>query len=223
MLGYSWFFEKPSLGIEITDDKMLVFVTMLYVLLTYKISKSNLEIYRYQKIPSLSIEGNVPPKQNTDPKKFTEYIVKNNSKYSAFSISIVIEILYPIPKKNISTFLQLVKRTLTIRFFTEYLLLKPAYVSYWKIDELEPEKKVLVYLDEKTFTEILPVIAYNPRKKYENVVFKKETEFSVIIKCEYYSEDGVQIEKPLYKLFYFVGDGNGIVERGSGTKPRLIE
>ena len=217
-----WIFDFSFYGFRITDNKMLVFITILYVYLTYNITKSNFEIFQYQKIPQIAIENGG---EITDDfyEKFKSYTIKNNGDYPAKNMNISIEILYPVPTKYFPSLFECIKRSFRIGLFSQFNVSKPGYITYWISESIDPNDSILVSIDEKVIIKSLPVLIKKYSGKIIEITFEREVEFCVIIKCEYYSQDGVAIEKPIYKLFTFKGDHEGINYVSKGWITRMVQ
>jgi len=80
----------PVIGI-VGDNKMLVFVTLLYVIFTYKIIQSNLMIFKRQRIPQLLVDV------KNDLSSRDTFHIKNISDFPATDLLMKFEIVYPIP------------------------------------------------------------------------------------------------------------------------------
>lgn len=83
----------PVVGL-ISDGKMLVFVTLLYVFLTNRIIQNNLMIFKRQRIPQLIVDV------KNDLTTIDQFKIKNISDFPATNLLITFEIIYPIPDNS---------------------------------------------------------------------------------------------------------------------------
>ncbi|MDO9098972.1 MAG: hypothetical protein Q7U60_12740, partial [Candidatus Methanoperedens sp.] len=194
----SWVFEVqiPYIGI-ISDTKMLVFLTFLYVILTYRIIKSNFEIFQYQRMPYLIIES----------EDFYCYIIKNVSEFPALDIMMTLEILCPIPEDSISSFKLWLKRTLQIIGYNRFNKSKPDYIAYWASERLDPKDEMKVNIYEE-IEQVLSLTQTEANDKTEYCCNEKIS-FDVIVKTEYSSQDNLPLENPLYSRFRFESSPTG--------------
>lgn len=191
-----WMFDYPFYGFQITDNKMLVFVTILYVILTYMIMRSHFSIYQYQRMPQLSIDV-----KNDFKRKFI-FDVKNISNHPAADVLITFEIVHPIPKNMRSALylffqrkynrlvnvFQNKKSTYIIRHFSEYLETND-------LKSINIEEEIQSLVDKKAKSHGLDVIG---------------EEFQIILNYDYKSVDNLNLEVPFLKLFKFRVEPNGI-------------
>ena len=184
-----WYFKVsiPPMGV-ITDDQMLILVTLLYVFLTYKIMKSNSSMYQYERIPQLFVDVN---------KKYNNHLmfnVKNMSPFHAVDLEVTFEIVYPIP----TSFSPIIK-----------LFIERSYIH--KTKSIFCKNKQDSYLIKYTSEYLEPdcPISLDIQNEIHSLIDKNE-EFHIIVKYDYKSLDNLSIEKPLYKLFKFKMEQNGI-------------
>ncbi len=208
----SWVFEAqiPYIGV-ISDTKMLVFLTFLYVILTYRIIRSNFEIFQYQRMPYLKVES----------ENFYSYLIKNISEFPALDISITLEILHPIPKDSISSFKLWLKRTLQIIGYNRFNKSKPDYIAYWVSERLDPKDEMKVNISE----EIEQVLSLTPTEANDKTEYccDEKILFDIIVKLEYNSQDNLPLENPLYSRFRFESSSTGTALLLRSGKPIKIE
>jgi hypothetical protein len=216
-----WIFDISYHGIKITDDKMLVFVTLLYVYLTYKITKSNIEIAKYQKIPQIMIDNNGEISKPFE--KITSYTVENISDYPAKSVFVTMEVVYPIPTTYFASLVDCLKKSCEIQLFTRFKRSKPTYITCWKAESIEPHDNISVTIEKETINSTLKFVPKEFANKILEMKFEPNTKFEIIIKCEYFSQDGISIETPVYKLFEFDGDSTGIRSMSKSGIPKLVQ
>lgn len=206
----SWFFQANILGILISDTKMLVFLTFLYVILTYRIIKSNFEIFQYQRMPYLIVEA----------ENFYSYVIQNVSEFPALDIMTSLEIIYPIPKDSISSFKLWLKRTLQIISYNHFNKPKPDYIAYWVSERLDPRNAMEVNISEE-IGKVLPLTLIKANDKTEYCCNEKIS-FDIIIKLEYNSQDNLPLENPLYSRFRFESSSTGTALLLRSGKPIKI-
>lgn len=212
LFSLSWVFNYPilyNIGI-ISDEKMLVLMTFTYVILTYKIMRSNVEIFQYQRMPNIVITSSFVNDMT--------FIVKNVSDYPVIDLTIQIEIVHPTPKTTFEIIRMWFMRHIDILICSYEILKKykvyekhnPNYYLVWKSEKLESndqidltiindvEKKLHLHLDED--------------KTYDIKTYYSEEEilFDVIIKCEYASQDNLYLKNPIFNLFRYKSNRKGI-------------
>ncbi|AKB79612.1 hypothetical protein MSHOH_3129 [Methanosarcina horonobensis HB-1 = JCM 15518] len=180
-----WYFKIDALPMgSINDNQMLIFVTLLYVFLTYKTMKSNFSIYQHQRMPQLLIDI-----ANNDSKAL--FMIKNISDFHAVELLVTFEILYPIPVSTFSTIKLFIVRSLfkkrkndyIIHYFLEYL--EPKSTA-----DLDIEQEIQCLIDKEAIT----------KKRGLDIIGE---DLHVIVKYEYKSLDNLDLEKPFYKRFKF--------------------
>lgn len=207
-----WYFKIDILPMgAINDDQMLIFVTLLYVFLTYKIMKSNSSIYKYQRIPQLVIDL-----ENTDNKAL--FSIRNISDFHAVELLISFEILYPIPVSSISTIRLFIERSYINQiksFFSK--MGKNEYIIHYYIESLESQSTGILDIEE----EIQCLIDKEAITKERGLDIIDE-ELHIIVKYEYKSLNNLDLEKPYYKRFKFMiqPTGNRLVYK-SGNPIKL--
>jgi len=202
---FGWLIQYPIpyIGI-ISDNKMLVFVTLTYVILTYKIVRSNFKIFQYQRMPNIIIYQK-PGDQFT-------FTIKNVSEFPASDILINIEILYPIPK----TIFKIIRMWL-VRIFEVYISdykisnkPNPKYYFLWKSEKLESNDQMELTIRGE-LKNIIPLQVHkNDDREYEIYYSNEEIFFDVIIKCEYASLDNIHLKNPIFNLFKYKSNHQGI-------------
>lgn len=195
----SWFFQEPlpSFGI-IDNQKMLILVTMLYVILTYKVFRSNYEIFQNQRMPYFKVYTHL----------FDGYKLKNISEFPAINILITLELLYPIPRTTISSIKEWIIRTIKTTIFLKLWSLKPNYFAAWMVDRLESGEEIKVTIEEE-LTKFLSLELKEENGK-KNFISKDEIDFIILIKCEYSSIDGLLLENPHYNIFKWKANPSGM-------------
>lgn len=208
----SWYFKIDILPMgNINDDQMLVFVTLLYVFLTYKLMKSNFSIFQYQRMPQLFIDI----ENNGNEALFN---IRNMSDFHAVELLVTFEILYPIPVNPIST----------IKLFIVRNYINPAksfffkkrnnkYIIRYSLEYLESkntanfdiEQEIQILIDKEAIT----------KKRGLDII---GNELHIIVKYDYKSLDNLNLEKPFYKRFKFKMEptGNKLVHK-SGNPVKL--
>lgn len=212
LFSLSWVFNYPilyNIGI-ISDEKMLVLMTFTYVILTYKIMRSNVEIFQYQRMPNIVITSSLVNNMTL--------IVKNVSDYPVIDLTIQIEIVHPIPKTTFEIIRMWFMRHIDILICSYEILKKynvcakhnPNYHLVWKSEKLESndqidltiindvEKKLHLYLHDDKI--------YGIKTYYS----EEEILFDVIIKCEYASQDNLYLKNPIFNLFKYKSNREGI-------------
>ena len=211
LFSFSWVFNNPIpyVGI-ISDEKMLVFMTFTYVILTYKIMRSNFEIFQYQKMPNIVVSSN----SNLD----MDFTVKNVSDYPAIDLIIQIEILYPIPKTTSEVIRIWFMRHIDILICNYDILKKykiyekhnPNYYHLWRSEKLESNDQINLTI-KNDFEKSVPLQTYED-KLHGNKIYYSEEEilFDVIVKCEYASQDNLYLKNPIFNLVRYKANNQGI-------------
>lgn len=188
-----WYFKVDTLPMgTINDDQMLVFVTLLYVILTYSIMKSNYSIYKSQKMPQLFIDI-----KNDDNKAL--FNITNMSDFNAVELLVMFEILYPTPVSSISTMKLFIVRNYinpAKSFFSKKR--KNEYIIRYGLEYLESKNTVNIDIEQ----EIQCLIDNEAITKKRGLDIIGE-EIHIIMKYDYKSLDNLNLEKPFYKRFKF--------------------
>ena len=183
--------DLPVIGI-IDDSKMLVFVTLFYVILTYKIIRSNSMAPKYQRMPQLLADI-----KNDLGSRYT-FNIKNISEFSATDLIIKFEIVYPIPQKPLQTIklflIRVCKKSLAEISITKNL----EYFVVYDSEYLESNKSIYLDLSEEIL-KLTDQIAIDKEEGFEMLGQK----FQVILKYDYKSQDNLYLESPFYRLFEY--------------------
>ena len=213
LLIISWLLKVnlPIIG-NIDNNQMLIFVTIFYVFLTYKVMKSNFLIFKYQRMPQLLVDV------KTDLNLISTFNIKNIGDFPATDLLTTFEIVCPIPK-NINS---IVKLWFT-RIYDKIKFLisndkKLDYIIVYFSEYLDPNDSISLNIDEEIH-KLIDNKAINQEKGLTLIGEK----FQVILKYEYKSQDNVYLEVPFYKLFEYQITPTGIqLIRKSGNPIKLI-
>ncbi|MDY0386994.1 MAG: hypothetical protein RBT65_07680 [Methanolobus sp.] len=187
-----WYFKIDLLPMgTITDDQMLIFVTLLYVFLTYKIMKSNVSVYQYQRIPQLLVD--------IESNSKAIFKIRNTSDFHAIDLYVTFEILYPIPPNSISTLKLFIERNYT-NTIKSYFSKKDAskYVIRYYLEYVESKNNVGIDLEEEV-QNLLDEQAIDKERGLEII----GDELHIIVKYDYKSIDNLDLGKPFYKRFKY--------------------
>jgi hypothetical protein len=184
----------------ITDDKMLVFVTLLYVFLTYKLMKNNFSIYQYQRIPQLFISA------RSDTATKPGFEVKNKSDFHAVDLLVTFEIIYPVPEEFFHILNVYVHRNYIekLKNFTRKNKKSDYMIRYFS-EYLEPQDTMYMTLEQE-INQLIDIESI----KNQNELDRVERDLQIIAKYEYKSLDNLSLEKPFYKRFKFRIEPTGI-------------
>lgn len=195
----SWYFKIEILPMgNINDDQMLVFVTLLYVFLTYRLMKSNFSIFQYQRMPQLFIDI----ENNGNEALFN---IRNMSDFHAVELLVTFEILYPIPVNSISTIkLFIVRNYINPAKSFIFKMRNNEYIIGYSLEYLESknavnfdiEQEIQVLIDKEAIT----------KKRGLDIIYE---ELHIIVKYDYKSLDNLNLEKPFYKRFKFKMEPTG--------------
>ena len=213
LLIISWLLKVnlPIIG-NIDNNQMLIFVTIFYVFLTYKVMKSNFLIFKYQRMPQLLVDV------KTDLNLISTFNIKNISDFPATDLLTTFEIVWPIPK-NINS---IVKLWFT-RIYDKIKFLvsndkKVDYIIVYFSEYIDPNDSISLNIDEEIH-KLIDNKAINEEKGLALIGEK----FQVILKYEYKSQDNLYLEVPFYKLFEYQITPIGIqLIRKSGNPIKLI-
>lgn len=199
----SWIFESPlSVFGIIDDDKMLVFGTFFFAFLTYVAMKNNTKIFQYQRMPYLKVD--LDRNLGDD---FT-FSCTNKSDFPAKDIFINLEIVYPIPENPIKSIKLFIQRQLKLA--TCFLSLKiPDFSKFVHEERLEPNESIKIDIIDEIIA-LPPIITRVHQEYFKRYHSEEEICFNIIIYFTYASIDNLQIEDPIYKMFKFKSDHNGI-------------
>ena len=212
LLIISWLLKVnlPIIG-NIDNNQMLIFVTIFYVFLTYKVMKSNFLIFKYQRMPQLLVDV------KTDLNLISTFNIKNISDFPATDLLTTFEIVWPIPK-NINSIVKLWFTRIYDKI--KFLVLndkKLDYIIVYFSEYLDPNDSISLNIDE----EIHKLIDNKAINEEKGLLIGEK--FQVILKYEYKSQDNVFLEVPFYKLFEYQITPIGIqLIRKSGNPIKLI-
>ncbi|MBN2052836.1 hypothetical protein JW756_05005 [Candidatus Woesearchaeota archaeon] len=175
-IGINWWQHNVFLNQIITDNMMLVIVTIAYVILTYINLASTKKAFDISRLPRLMI--------SMDKDKI---IVKNKSEtYPAMNLEVEMELIYPIPKN----FIEHIEC-----WFLSFVKVKRGRLRLFKRYELAPETETIIPVEKlKFFKEIINakrdsrtakthLLSYRTNKKYEfylDIVLRYETDTGYI-------------------------------------------
>ncbi len=192
-------FDLPYLGV-ISDNKMLVLVTILYVFLTYKILQSNITLFQYQRMPQLLVEI------KNDLDNSSKFIVRNESQYPAINIFLTFEIVCPIPDTFFSVLTLWLKREIIEKIGNLISKNKnPDYIVKFFSEYLESKGSMYLAIND----EINDIIDQMSIKEGKGLGIVGNT-FQVILKYEYQSQDELNLNVPFYRSFKFKIEPTGV-------------
>lgn len=213
---FFWIFniEVPYLNIVISDNKMVVFSSILYAYLTFKNIQYSSRIFKYQRMPNITISA-----FKESESELVRYQIKNESNYPAKDVKIYFEFLYPIPEKTlIRSFSYFIKRSSNYLFYILNPLAKrPDYISLVSERWIEPNsiKKVSVRNETIKLIDVSKnelCIDCENRKNY----------FEVIVSWDFVSVDNFFVANRIYKNFRYELSTHGLKFDSDSDEPIQI-
>lgn len=201
----------PVVGL-ISDGKMLVFVTLLYVFLTNRIIQNNLMIFKRQRIPQLIVDV------KNDLTSIDQFTIKNISDFPATNLLITFEIIYPIPDNSYQIIKLWLIRIYELNIARILNAKKTEYLVNYYSEYLESNSSISINIYEEI------------HKLADEIAIKKEeglgiigTKIQVILKYDYKSQDNLEIDAPFFRLFEYEINPTGChIIHKSGEPVKLI-
>ncbi|GEM_PF-3173028 len=183
--------EIPYLKILISNEQMVVYSSFLYAYLTYKNLKSNSDIFKYQRIPYILVEG-----KNSDNGDIF-FVVTNSSDYAAKDFLIYFEF---VPRSHSNTSLKAIKLFISRKkealfcyfSFLTFQRKNPTYETLLKLNRLEPNSSTKIVLND---------FVTNQLKIEESMV--NHTKFDIIANWRFISIDNLLSDEVVYKRFQY--------------------
>ena len=194
IIAFLWLLKTdiPHIG-KITDNQMLVFVTILYVILTYSILKSNFLIFKYQRMPQLLVDV------KNDVQNTPSFTFNNLSEFPACYLDMKFEFVHPMPHGFGSSFILFIKRQIDRLLFFK----KSEYIINYYSEYIESNETVSLSITD----EIHELIDKEIMKQKDSLIGER---FQIILKYEYSSLDELRLKEPFYKRFDFEIKPTGI-------------
>ena len=190
ILAVFWIIQEeiPYLNMLITNEQMVVYSSFLYAYLTYKNLKSNSNIFKYQRIPYITVEGT--SSDNGD----IYFSVKNSSDYVAKNVIIYFECVGNSYQDNSLNAINLFCRRKIEEFicFVKFQRSKPTYETLVKLNRLEPNSSTNIPLNDFVTNQL----------KIRNLK-AKQAKFDIIANWTFISIDNLLSDGPTYKKFQF--------------------
>jgi hypothetical protein len=190
---------------------MVVFASIFYAYLTFKNLQNNSKIFKYQRLPNLTIKA----KGSLD----YSFSIENNSQYPVKNVKVNFHIIYPIPKNN----LFILAKWLLLHEYDAKIKMKPDHSTLKVINFIEPEDVKEINIEDKLL-DILGIEQYRDRYgQYQYVNLPSETHrFDIIADLKYSSQDNLVIENPIYKKFEFEVGPKGINLIQDSDDPKTV-
>lgn len=183
--------EIPYLNILISNEQMVVYSSFLYAYLTYKNLKSNSDIFKFQRIPYITVEG-----KNSDNGDIF-FSVTNSSDYAAKGFLIYFDFVPHIHSntslKAINLFSRRKIEALLCYFsFLTFQRKYPTYETLIKLNRLEPNSSTKIVLND---------FVTNQLKIEDSMV--NHTKFDIIANWRFISIDNLLSNEVVYKKFQY--------------------
>lgn len=205
-------FSVPYIDILINDQKMVVISSIFYAYLTFKNLQNNSSIFKYQRMPNLTIKTK---KENGS----YDFLIKNDSSYPVKNVKITFHIVYPIPEER---YFALMKWF----FAHEYDFLikkKPQYSTLKSISFIDSNEIKKINIDDKLFNLFSITKTRNGACEYHFDNLPSDCiRFDIVTDLRYTSQDNLIIENPIYKKFEFRIDSEGINLIYESDEPRTV-
>ncbi|MCM1985598.1 hypothetical protein [Methanococcoides seepicolus] len=205
-------FSVPYINIVLSDGKMVVIGSIFYAYLTFKNLQNNSSIFKYQRMPNITI------KTKKEDASYT-FLIVNNSRYPVKNVKVAFHIVYPIPEDR---YFVLMKWFLNHQY--DFLIRKKPQNSTLKsISFIESNETKKITLDDKLYSlfDITKALTGYGVYEYSNLPTDCKR-FDIITDLRYSSQDNLEIENPIFKKFEFEMDSKGIKLIHDSDDPRTI-